>query len=218
MIDREAGTAGTEPHGRLRPQVHAGSQRTVADALVAGGVAALLGGLPSTLHAMSTGGDPLEASRAAGTHAADQERDAQSPATGRRRTGARHRVTGLVAGSGPHTSCPAHRGGRGAGRGSHRCAGPGPGRPPPSAHPPASAPPPGRRPRQLRRRRRRGPGRARAISRPRRRGGARPARPPGRCFTSWLGPDQPRLRSESQAVQAGHAGSIRRTAPPVAGI
>ena len=47
--------------------VHAGGQRSVADALVAGAVAALLSGLPSTVHALRTGADPLEASRAAGT-------------------------------------------------------------------------------------------------------------------------------------------------------
>lgn len=66
-VDRELGTAGTEPHDRLPPWGPAGPQRSVADALVAGGVAALLSGLPSTLHAVATGADPLEASRAAGT-------------------------------------------------------------------------------------------------------------------------------------------------------
>ena len=37
------------------------------DVLIAGGLAALLSGLPSTLHALATGRDPLEATRAAGS-------------------------------------------------------------------------------------------------------------------------------------------------------
>ena len=39
----------------------------LADALAAGAVAAVLSGAPSTLHALATGRDPLEASLAAGT-------------------------------------------------------------------------------------------------------------------------------------------------------
>ncbi|MGH3104882.1 MAG: hypothetical protein ACRDN6_12385 [Gaiellaceae bacterium] len=39
----------------------------VADGLAAGGVAAVLGGAPSTVHALATGADPLEATLAAGT-------------------------------------------------------------------------------------------------------------------------------------------------------
>lgn len=39
----------------------------LADALAVGAVAAVLGGVPSTLHALLTGRDPLEASLAAGT-------------------------------------------------------------------------------------------------------------------------------------------------------
>jgi hypothetical protein len=39
----------------------------LADGLVAGGVAAVLSGIPSTVHALATGGDPLEATRAAGS-------------------------------------------------------------------------------------------------------------------------------------------------------
>ena len=41
--------------------------RCPTDAVLAGSVAAALSGLPSTLHALCTGGDPLEASLAAGT-------------------------------------------------------------------------------------------------------------------------------------------------------
>ncbi len=41
--------------------------RSLSDAVIAGSVAAVLSGLPSTLHALRTGGDPLEASLAAGT-------------------------------------------------------------------------------------------------------------------------------------------------------
>jgi hypothetical protein len=39
----------------------------VADGLVAGTVAAVVSGAPSTVHAIATGRDPLEATRAAGT-------------------------------------------------------------------------------------------------------------------------------------------------------
>ncbi len=37
------------------------------DGLTAGAVAAIVSGLPSTVHALATGGDPLEATRAAGS-------------------------------------------------------------------------------------------------------------------------------------------------------
>jgi hypothetical protein len=46
----------------------------LADALAAGAVAAVLSGAPSTLHALATGGDPLEASLAAGTLLLGRER------------------------------------------------------------------------------------------------------------------------------------------------
>jgi hypothetical protein len=39
----------------------------LADAAAAGGVAAIVSGAPSTLYALATGGDPLEATLAAGT-------------------------------------------------------------------------------------------------------------------------------------------------------
>lgn len=39
----------------------------VADGVVAGGVAAVVSGTPSTVHALLTGGDPFEATLAAGT-------------------------------------------------------------------------------------------------------------------------------------------------------
>jgi hypothetical protein len=55
------------PH-EVQRQVPAGSQPwSMSDAVVAGTVAALVSGVPSTLHALRTGADPLEASRAAGT-------------------------------------------------------------------------------------------------------------------------------------------------------
>ena len=41
--------------------------RLVADAVVAGAVAAVVSGAPSTIHALVTGADPLEASLAAGS-------------------------------------------------------------------------------------------------------------------------------------------------------
>jgi hypothetical protein len=47
---------------------------SVGDALAAGAVAAVLSGAPSTLHALATGGDPLEASLAAGTLLLGRER------------------------------------------------------------------------------------------------------------------------------------------------
>jgi hypothetical protein len=46
----------------------------LADPLVAGAIAAVLGGAPSTLHALLTGRDPLEASLAAGTLLLPRER------------------------------------------------------------------------------------------------------------------------------------------------
>ena len=42
-------------------------RRALADGVVAGAVAAVLSGAPSTLHALITGADPLEATLAAGT-------------------------------------------------------------------------------------------------------------------------------------------------------
>ncbi|HEV7882195.1 MAG TPA: hypothetical protein VGO81_01430 [Solirubrobacteraceae bacterium] len=47
---------------------------SVGDALAAGAVAAVLSGAPSTLHALATGRDPLEASLAAGTLLLGRER------------------------------------------------------------------------------------------------------------------------------------------------
>lgn len=41
--------------------------RVLRDGVVAGTAGAVLGGLPSTVHALVTGGDPLEAGRAAGS-------------------------------------------------------------------------------------------------------------------------------------------------------
>lgn len=41
--------------------------RLLRDGVVAGTAGAVLGGLPSTVHALATGGDPLAASRAAGS-------------------------------------------------------------------------------------------------------------------------------------------------------
>jgi hypothetical protein len=50
----------------------------LADALVAGAIAAVVSGAPSTLHALLTGRDPLEASLAAGTLLlADEQRPAR---------------------------------------------------------------------------------------------------------------------------------------------
>ena len=216
-VDREAGTAGTEPHGRLRPQVHAGSQRTVADALVAGGVAALLSGLPSTLHAMSTGGDPLEASRAAGTLLIRNE------TRSRRLLAAAALVHGILSLGWSLVlarTLPARRTAAAGGLAGAAIAA-------------LDLGLVGRHHPRIRRLpllpqvadhvsygvvvgavlAGRGRSRDHDVVAVR----ALPG-PPGRCFTAWLGPDQPRLRSESQAVQAGHAGSIRRTAPPVAGI
>ena len=47
---------------------------TIADGVAAGAVAAVLSGAPSTLHALATGRDPLEASLAAGTLLLGRER------------------------------------------------------------------------------------------------------------------------------------------------
>jgi hypothetical protein len=47
---------------------------SLGDALAAGAVAAVLSGAPSTLHALATGRDPLEASLAAGTLLLGRER------------------------------------------------------------------------------------------------------------------------------------------------
>ncbi len=46
----------------------------VVDGLAAGGVAAVVSGVPSTLHALATGASPLEAMLAAGTLALPRER------------------------------------------------------------------------------------------------------------------------------------------------
>jgi hypothetical protein len=53
-----------------------GDGELLADALVAGAVAALVSGVPSTLHAILSGSDPLEASMAAGTLLLPDERRA----------------------------------------------------------------------------------------------------------------------------------------------
>ena len=47
----------------------------VTDGVVAGGIAAVLSGLPSTVHAIATGRDPLAATAAAGTLVADSSRN-----------------------------------------------------------------------------------------------------------------------------------------------
>ena len=54
----------------------AGSRGVFADAAVAGAVAAVLSGAPSTAHALLTGADPFEASLAAGTLLLPSERRA----------------------------------------------------------------------------------------------------------------------------------------------
>lgn len=51
--------------GQLKPQVDA-HKSACLDGLVAGTVAGLLSGIPSTAHAMMTGRDPIAAARAAG--------------------------------------------------------------------------------------------------------------------------------------------------------
>lgn len=47
------------------------SRAFAADVLASGTAAAILGGVPSTVHALATGGDPLEATRAAGAMLVD---------------------------------------------------------------------------------------------------------------------------------------------------
>ena len=49
---------------------------TLRDGLAAGSVAAVLSGAPSTLYALATGGDPMEATRAAGAMVLPRERRA----------------------------------------------------------------------------------------------------------------------------------------------
>lgn len=46
---------------------HSTASSIVRDGVVAGSVGAVVGGLPSTIHALASGGDPLEATLAAGT-------------------------------------------------------------------------------------------------------------------------------------------------------
>jgi hypothetical protein len=54
--------------------VRTAGRELLADALAAGGTAALLSGVPSTAHALATGRDPLEASLAAGSLLVPRER------------------------------------------------------------------------------------------------------------------------------------------------
>jgi hypothetical protein len=53
-------------------------REAVRDGLVAGSVGAVAGGIPSTLHALATGGDVLESTRAAGSIALLWSRDEQA--------------------------------------------------------------------------------------------------------------------------------------------
>jgi hypothetical protein len=53
-------------------------REAVRDGLVAGSVAAVAGGLPSTLHALATGGDVLESTRAAGSIALSSSEDEEA--------------------------------------------------------------------------------------------------------------------------------------------
>lgn len=56
----------------LRQATHMVVSRTFAfDVLASGTAAAILGGIPSTVYALATGGDPLEATRAAGAMLVD---------------------------------------------------------------------------------------------------------------------------------------------------
>ena len=65
--DRTAPVGYRRPHEVPR-QVPAGPRPwSMSDAVLAGTVAAVVSGLPSTLHALGTAADPLEASRAAGS-------------------------------------------------------------------------------------------------------------------------------------------------------
>ena len=58
----------TSPEGRTRRPVSA------SDAVVAGGIAAILSGAPSTIYALAHGRDPLEGALAAGTLLLPRER------------------------------------------------------------------------------------------------------------------------------------------------
>jgi hypothetical protein len=53
-------------------------REAVRDGLVAGSVAAVAGGIPSTLHALATGGDVLESTRAAGSIALSRSEDEEA--------------------------------------------------------------------------------------------------------------------------------------------
>ena len=53
-------------------------REAVRDGLVAGSVAAVAGGTPSTLHALATGGDVLESTRAAGSIALSSSEDEEA--------------------------------------------------------------------------------------------------------------------------------------------
>jgi hypothetical protein len=53
-------------------------REAVRDGLVAGSVAAVAGGIPSTLHALATGGDVLESTRAAGSIALSGSEDEEA--------------------------------------------------------------------------------------------------------------------------------------------
>jgi hypothetical protein len=53
-------------------------REAVRDGLVAGSVAAVVGGVPSTLHALATGGDVLESTRAAGSIALSRSDDEEA--------------------------------------------------------------------------------------------------------------------------------------------
>jgi hypothetical protein len=53
-------------------------REAVRDGLVAGSVAAVAGGTPSTLHALATGGDVLESTRAAGSIALSRSEDEEA--------------------------------------------------------------------------------------------------------------------------------------------
>jgi hypothetical protein len=53
-------------------------REAVRDGLVAGSVAAVAGGMPSTLHALATGGDVLESTRAAGSIALPRSKDEEA--------------------------------------------------------------------------------------------------------------------------------------------
>lgn len=53
-------------------------REAVRDGLVAGSVAAVAGGIPSTLHALATGGDVLESTRAAGSIALSRSHDEEA--------------------------------------------------------------------------------------------------------------------------------------------